>query len=156
VRGAQVGNVGYFAGGIAGVIRKGGEELAEHGVSGIARSFQGSVKYPNVDRFKNITLKKGTLIYGGYPGQGLFYTTASALRRSGASSSALWRGLQVAAHQKHPPRTRMAAYLVAEDTPAAFGLALANVENGLGGLPQIVVPSYLTSLRYLNDFPLAP
>ncbi len=154
--GAGAGNVGYFLGGAAGVIRKGGSELASRATSQVARSFQGTTKYPHVDRFKDITLKKGTLIYAGYPGQGAFYTTASAMRRTGASASMLWSGLQVAAHRVHPPRTRMAAYEVIEDTPAAFGLALANLDNGIGGLPQVVVPSYLTSLRYLTDFALSP
>jgi hypothetical protein len=109
-----------------------------------------------VDRFKDITLKKGTIIYSGFPGQGAFYTTASALRRSGASAEALWKGLQVAKHDQHALRTRMAAYEVMKDTPAAFGLALANMKNGAGGYPQIVVPSFRTSLRYLQDFALAP
>ena len=152
--GARFGNVGYLIGGAAGMIRKGGYGFVTGGPTEIARSFQGSTKYPNIDRFKNITLKKGTLLYAGYPGQGMFYTTASAMRRTGASASTLWRGLQVAAHHSHPPRTRMAAFEVVEDTPAAFGLALANIDNGIGGLPQIVVPSYMTSLRFVTDFPL--
>jgi hypothetical protein len=50
----------------------------------------------------------------------------------------------------------MAAYLVTEDTPAAFGLTLANTDHGAGGLPQVVVPFYERSLQYLTDFPLAP
>jgi len=153
--GAMAGNVGYLLGGAAGVVRKGALE-AVASPSGLARSMQGAGKYPNTDRFKDITLKKGTLIYAGYPGQSAFYTTANAMRRSGASASKLWDGLQVAAHAKHPARSRMAAYEVIEDTPAAFGLALANFKHGAGGYPQIVVPSYSTSLRYLTDFPLAP
>ncbi len=50
----------------------------------------------------------------------------------------------------------MAAYEVIEDTPAAFGLALTNLKNGAGGYPQVVVPSFQTSLRYLSDFALGP
>jgi hypothetical protein len=151
-----VGSVGYLVGGAAGIMRRGGSELAAHGPSAIARSFQGSVKYPQVDRYKDIVLKKGTLIYGGFPGQGAFYTTARAMRRSRASASRLWDGLQVATHASFPPRSRMAVFEVMDDTPAAFGLALANVKNGIGGYPQVVVPSFATSLRYLTDFPLAP
>jgi hypothetical protein len=154
--GSVAGNVGYLTGGAAGIIRNIGNGLVARGPSEIARSLQGTTKYPHIDRFRNITLKKGSLIYAGYPGQGMFYTTASAMRRSGASATALWRGLQVAVHHRHLPRTRMAAFEVIEDTPAAFGLALANIDNGIGGLPQIVVPSYMTSLRFVNDFPLAP
>ena len=154
--GAQFGNVGYFLGGAAGVIRKGGSELAARAPSAIARSFQGTRKYPGIDRFKDITLKKGTLVYAGFPGQGAFYTTAGAMRRSVASASTLWDRLQIAEHDFRPQRSRMAAYEVIEDTQAAFGLALANLHNGSGWYPQIVVPSFETSLRYLTDFPLAP
>ena len=154
--GAQFGNVGYFLGGAAGVIRKGGMELGTRAPSVIARSMQGHGKYPGVDRFKDITLKKGTLVYAGFPGQGAFYTTAGAMRRVGASSSVLFGGLQIAAHESKGARTRAAAFEVIEDTQAAFALALANPKHGGGWLPQVVVPSYMTSLRFLNDFPLGP
>ena len=83
--GAQYGNVGYFLGGAAGVIRKSGSELSTRSVSAFARSMQGTPKYPGIDRFKDITLKKGTILYSGFPGQTAFYTTASALRRAGDS-----------------------------------------------------------------------
>jgi RHS repeat-associated protein len=154
--GAAVGDVGMALGGVAGIVRKGGTELLVRGPSALARSMQGTARYPNVDRFRNIVLKKGTLVYGGFPGQGAFYTTARSLRRAGASAAKLWDGLQVAAHDTLPPRARMAAYEIVEDTQAAFGLALANTANGAGGYAQIVVPSFRTSLRYLTDFALAP
>lgn len=154
--GATVGNVGYLLGGAAGIIRRGGADLIAAGPSRIARALQGTPKYPGIDRFRDILLRKGTVIYGGHPGQSAFYTTASALRRSGNSASALFDGLQVLRHRNLGYRTRFAAYEVLEDTPAAFGLAIANVDNGAGWLPQIVVPSFQTTLRYLSDFPLAP
>lgn len=154
--GANAGSIAYFLGGAAGAIRKAGGEIIARGPSAVARTFQGSPKYPMVDRFRDITLKKGTIIYSGFPGQGAFYTTSSALRRAANSADALWKGLQVAKHEQFAQRTRMAAYEVVEDTPAAFGVALANIKNGAGGYPQIVVPSYRTSLRYLEDFALAP
>ncbi len=154
--GAQFGNVGYFIGGAAGVIRKGGAELGARAPSVIARSMQGTPKYPGIDRFKDITLKKGTILYAGFPGQGAFYTTAGALRHAGASASQLFGGLQIAVHESKSPRTRAAAYEVMEDTQAAFALALANPKYGDGWLPQVVVPSYKTTLRFLIDFPLGP
>jgi hypothetical protein len=154
--GANLGNVGYLAGGAAGVVRKGGASLFSGASSAVARSFQGRGRYPGIDRFRDITLKKGTILYAGYPGQSAFYTTASAMRRASHSSSSLFRGLQVAAHDTKGLRSRAAAFEVMEDTPAAFGLALANMRHGDGWLPQVVVPSYETSLRFLNDFPLAP
>jgi len=68
---------------------------AETTPSQFARSLQGSGNYPGVDVFRDITLKKGTIIYGGYPGQSAFYTTSSAISRVGDSASELFQGLQV-------------------------------------------------------------
>ncbi|HEX9706103.1 MAG TPA: RHS repeat-associated core domain-containing protein [Steroidobacteraceae bacterium] len=154
--GSQYGNVGYLVGGAAGIIRKGGSQIASGASSQIARSFQSNPKYPGVDRFKDITLKKGTIIYSGFPGQTAFYTTASALRRSGNSAEILFRGLQLRKHERLGFRTRVAAYEVMADTPAALGLAIANVDHGAGWLPQVVVPSFQSSLRFLEDIPIGP
>lgn len=153
--GATAGNVGYLLGGMAGIVRKGGSEILKS-PSDFARSLQGNRDYPGIDRFKDITLKKGTIIYGGFPGQGYFYTTSSAIRRVGDSGVNFNRGLQIAPHRTKPPRSRYAAYEVLSDTPAAFALATANSTHGHGWLPQVVVPSYRTSLQYLGDFALIP
>lgn len=154
--GAMAGNIGYFVGGAAGMVRRGGSEIVGEAPSAIARSFQGAGKYPGVDRFKDITLKKGTILYSGHPGQTAFYTTSSAMRRSGGSASYLYDGLQIALSKSYPMRTRMAAYEVMEDVPAAFGLAINNGKLGTGWLPQVVVPSYETSLSFLRVIPLGP
>jgi RHS repeat-associated protein len=153
--GATAGNVGYLLGGMAGIVRKGGSEILKS-PSDFARSLQGNRDYPGIDRFKDITLKKGTIIYGGFPGQGFFYTTRSAIRRVGDSIVNFNRGLQIAPHRTKPPRSRYAAYEVLSDTPAAFALATANSTHGHGWLPQVVVPSYRSSLQYLGDFALTP
>jgi hypothetical protein len=153
--GAVAGDVGILLGGISGAIRKGAASLSTS-PSVFARSLQGNKNYPGIDRFKDITLKKGTIVYAGFPGQGSFYTTSSAIRRVGDSASAFNRGLQIAAHPLRIPRSRYAAYRVLEDTPAAFALAVANPAHGRGWLPQLVVPSYRNSLQYLGDFPLGP
>jgi hypothetical protein len=154
--GATLGTVGYLAGGFAGMLRKGGSELVGAAPSAIARSSQGTTKYPGIDRYKDITLKKGTILYSGFPGQSSFYTTTSAIRRSGNSSEVLFKGLQIKRHETKGFRSRIAAYEVVADTPAAFGLAIANIEYGAGWLPQVVVPSYATSLKFITDLPLGP
>lgn len=154
--GAMAGNIGYLVGGFAGMLRKGGSELIAAAPSQIARQFQGTDKYPGIDRFKDIVLKKGTVLYSGFPGQSAFYTTASAMRRSDASAGRLYDGLQLARSMNFPMRTRMAAYEVIEDTPAAFGLAINNGIHGAGWFPQVVVPSYETSLNFLRVIPLGP
>jgi RHS repeat-associated protein len=153
--GAAAGSIGYFLGGAAGIIRKGGSEIAQT-PSAFARSLQGNAEFPGIDRFKDIVLKKGKIIYSGYPGQGHFYTTRSAIDRIGNSSAAFNRGLQIAPHRIRPPRGRYAAYEVVEDTQAAFALTIANPQFGPGWLPQIVVPSYRNSLQLLYDYPLGP
>jgi hypothetical protein len=150
-----MGDVGYLVGGAAGIVRKAGTELVTRTPSAYARSMQGTSKYPYVDRFKDITLKKGTVVFSGSPGQTAFYTTSSALRRSGGSAEVLFKGLQVRRHQSGY-RSRIAAYEVIADTPAAFGLALRNADHGDGWLPQIVVPSFETSLRFIDDFGIGP
>jgi RHS repeat-associated protein len=154
--GAQMGDVGYLVGGAAGIVRKAGTELVTRTPSAYARSLQGTDRFPGIDTFKDITLKKGTVIYGGIPGQSAFYTTVSAMRRSGHSASTLANGLQTGAHPTRGLRTRFAAYEVMDDTAAAFGLALANTKRGAGWYPQIVVPSFQTSLRLLDEIPLGP
>ncbi len=154
--GATLGNVGYLLGGVAGIVRTGGARIAEGSASAFARTRQGFGKYPGVDRFRDITLRKGTVLYGGHPGQSAFYTTASAMRRSGGSASYLYDGLQIAKSMNHPMRTKMAMYELLEDTPAALGLAIRNGDHGGGWLPQVVVPSYLSNLRLLDLVPLGP
>jgi RHS repeat-associated protein len=154
--GAMFGNVGYFVGGAVGAVRKAGLQLAEAAPSQIARSFQGNTKYPGIDRFKDITLKKGTVLYSAYPGQTAFYTTASALRRSAKSAETLFQGLQAQRHRSRGYWSRVAAYEVISDTPAAFGLTIANLKYGAGWYPQVVVPSYETRLRLLEIIPLGP
>lgn len=154
--GATLGNLGYLAGGAVGIIRGGGAEIAAAAPSRIARTFQGTKNYPGVDRFRDIMLKKGTTIFGGYPGQSVFYTTMSAMRRAGESPTSLFGGLQVRFHPIHGYRSRFAAYEVMEDTAAAIGLAVANPQYGAGRLPQLVVPSYASSLRRIGDFTFGP
>ncbi len=154
--GATFGEVGNFVGGFAGVIRKGGGYFFKQGSSAYARSLQGFGDYPGVDDFRDIVLKKGTFIIGGYPGQSPFYTTVSTLRRAGHSARELFGRLQAKVSKNHGPRTRVAVYEVMEDTQAAFGLALRNTKHGPGGFPQIVVEDYQSKLRLITDFALGP
>jgi RHS repeat-associated protein len=127
---------------------------ATEGASSFARSLQGKGSYSGVDRFRDITLKEGRVIFGGAPGQSNFYTTASGLRRAGGSSENLFSGLQVAPHPVFGYRPGVTAYQVLTDTPAAFGLTIANSHLGRGGLPQIVIQNYQDVLRPLYSVPL--
>lgn len=122
--------------------------------SDFARSLQGGTRYPGVDRFRDITLKKGKIVYGGAPGQSNFYTTPSAIRKAGGSRTSLFEGLQVKPHRKYGYRPGVTAYRVTEDTHAAFGRALSNSDYGPGGLPQLVVPDYEKVLQPVYSIPL--
>jgi hypothetical protein len=126
----------------------------EKSPSAFARSLQGSGNYPGVDRYKDILLKKGTIIFGGAPGQSNFYTTASAVRRSGGNADTLFQGLQVGPHPVHGYRPGVTAYRVLEDAPVAFGRALANPQHGAGRYPQIVIEGSKTKLEPLFSIPL--
>ena len=118
-----------------------------------------------MDRFRNIALKKGTVIYGGVPGQSNFYTTASGLRRANGSSRKLFEGLQVgpadpariAPHQiTGGYRPAVTAYEVIDDVPAALGRTINNPQFGSGKFPQIVIENFEQSLRPIHSIPLKP
>ena len=95
-----------------------------------------------VDAYRAITLKKGTVIYAGHPGQSHFYTTASGLSRSGGTVKGFNEGLQVMPHKLKGYRGEVQAYRVTEDVSAAFGKVSANPQHGAGGLPQVVVKDF--------------
>jgi hypothetical protein len=48
----------------------------------------------------------------------------------------------------------MTAYEVTEDTPAAMALTRANPKHGDGGLPQVYVPEYESTMKPLYSVPL--
>ena len=120
-----------------------------------AQAWQGKGAYPGVDRYRDITLKKGTIVYAGDPGQSSYHMPASAVRRANGSRSQLFQGLQVEPHPQFGYRPAVRAYEVTQDTPAAFGITRANPQHGAGGLPQIFVPDYST-FKPLSTTPLGP
>ncbi len=127
-------------------------------LSEIAKSRQGSGKYPGIDNYKDITLRKGTVIYRGEPNGTEFFTTKSAIERSGRDATAIFEGLQVEKNQIHGYRRNMQGYMVNEDVKAAFGITKANPQFGKGGLPQIFVPNVqeLINKRILVPFDNIP
>lgn len=121
--------------------------------SELAKGFQGSRDYPGVDRYRDITLRKGTIIYAGEPGVTGFFTTSSAIRRTDLDATALFEGLQVAP-RNGLYRPGVTAFEILEDTPAAFGITRANTRYGEGGLPQIYIPGHSEVVRPIVSYPL--
>jgi RHS repeat-associated protein len=124
------------------------------GAAAEAEAWQGKGDYPGVDKWRNVILKKGTIIYGGFPGPTAFHTTEGGMRRSGGTKEGMWKGLQVMPDREYGPRPEMRVYVVTEDTPAAMALTRANGDWGEGGLPQLYVPAYKTALEPMRTVPL--
>jgi hypothetical protein len=98
-------------------------------------------------------LRKGTVIYGGAPGQSNFYTTQEAVKAASGSAQKFFQGLQVAPHPQFGYRPGITAYEVLEDMPAAIGKALANPQHGTGGSAQIVIENFQQVLKPLYSIP---
>jgi len=108
--------------------------------SKIARSWQGSGKYPGVDDYADVTVGKGTILYRGEPNGTEYFTTLNAIEQSGRDATAIFEGLQVEKNPIHGYRGEMQGYLFNEDIASAYGIANANPQFGKGGLPQYFVP----------------
>ena len=67
--------------------------------SEIARSWQGTGKYPGIDDYVDITVEKGTVLYRGEPNGTEYFTTLDAIEQSGRDATKLFEGLQV---EKNP------------------------------------------------------
>ncbi len=121
--------------------------------SALARGFQGKGAYLGVDRFRDITLKEGTVIYAGEPGASGFFTTSGAFRRTGNDAQAVFEGLQVGARDGLY-RPGLTEFVVTQDTRAAFGIVRQNSQFGPGGLPQIYIENFFSVTRSTVSYPL--
>ncbi len=59
-----------------------------------AKSWQGTDQYPGVDNWENITINKGSVVWGGEPGQGPFYTSSDTITSAGNDATKIFEGLQ--------------------------------------------------------------
>ena len=109
--------------------------------SEIARSWQGTSKYPGIDNYSDIIVKKGERIYRGEPNGTEYFTTRAAIEQCGREATAIFEGLQVEKNPIYGYRGTMQGYIVSEDIKVAYGLAEANPQFGKGGLPQLFVPN---------------
>ena len=121
----------------------GGEKDSKSGSktpSEIARSWQGTGKYPGIDDYVDITVEKGTVLYRGEPNGTEYFTTLDAIEQSGRDATKLFEGLQVEKNPIHGYRGEMQGYIFNEDVASAYGITNANPQFGKGGLPQYYVP----------------
>ena len=98
--------------------------------SEIARSWQGKEKYPGIDDYVDITVKKGTVLYRGEPNGTEYFTTLDAIEQSGRDATKLFEGLQVEKNPKYGYRVEMQGYVFNEDVASAYGIANANPQFG--------------------------
>lgn len=108
--------------------------------SQLARSWQGVGKYPGVDNYIDVTVKKGEILYRGEPNGTEYFTTLDAIEQSGRDATKLFEGLQVEKNPIHGYRGEMQGYIFNEDVASAYGITNANPQFGKGGLPQYYVP----------------
>ncbi|HSX60850.1 MAG TPA: RHS repeat-associated core domain-containing protein [Tahibacter sp.] len=114
-----------------------------------ARQWQGHGIYKGRDTWTNTVLKKGTVIYGGAPGQSGFYFDAKTLAAAGGSKAKLWQSLQVLPHPKFGYRPQVQAYVVKKDTCVATGIAQAQDPSkgfGAGGGTQVFLADFKTKV----------
>ena len=108
--------------------------------SEIARSWQGTGKYPGIDDYVDVIVEKGTVLYRGEPNGTGYFTTLDAIEQSGRDATKLFEGLQVYKDPIYGYRGKMQGYIFNEDVASAYGITSANPQFGKGGLPQYYVP----------------
>ncbi|AND80428.1 hypothetical protein A0O21_04370 [Streptococcus pantholopis] len=106
-----------------------------------AQSFQGKGKYPGIDSYTDIKLKKGIVLFRGEPNGTEYFTTEQAIAKSDFNATKLFEGLQVEEHPIFGYRNKMGAYIVNEEIDAAYGIVRANSQFGDGKLPQVYIPN---------------
>ncbi|MCT9979923.1 RHS domain-containing protein [Acinetobacter sp. I-MWF] len=112
-----------------------------------ARSWQGSAPYSGVDAYKNVVVKKGTVLYTLYPhgnAPGNYLATSPDVIKAGTA-----RGYNDAVQVAHTGnwdspkardmRTQLHAFIVTKDTCMAKGRTAANPHLGAGGGTQYFI-----------------
>ena len=108
----------------------------------------------NADAWSMATLPKGSIVYGGIPGQTAFYTDAATVVGSGGSRSALFQSLQVAPNPTLGFRPTLRVYELLQDMRVPTGTALGNPTLGPGGGQQFFIWNYGNQLRAVGDIGL--
>lgn len=118
-----------------------------------AKAAQANPRYGGQDNFKIITLKKGQLVIGGFPGQTPWYTDIQTVKTSGLNQKSLFESLQVAPHPQRGYRPQLRVYRVMRDIQVPSGQALANPQFGNGGGIQYYIEDF-AGLQTVREFNL--
>lgn len=113
----------------------------------LARRWQGTGDYPGIDNWSNVTLKKGTAVWGGSPGQSNFYVPDAVMNTVGTDATRLYQGIQVGKGIYPTYRTGMTKYEVINDTTVGYAKTLANPKHGSGGFDQYFIDQYQDVLK---------
>ena len=89
-------------------------EGAERHLPKLQRSWQGKGKYPGIDDYVDITVKR-VLFYIEEPNGTEYFTTLDAIEQSGRDATKLFEGLQVEKNPKYGYRGEMQGYVFNED-----------------------------------------
>ena len=120
-----------------------------------ARGWQGSGDYPGIDKWRTKNLKKGSIVYGGVPGQSEFYLSQKSLNLANGSKERLWKSAQVKPHDIYGYRSQVQAYEVLEDVDIGFSIVEANMQHGAGKAEQIFIENFGKVLKPIgNPIPL--
>jgi len=121
----------------------------------IARTSQVSPPYGGVDTWGRTALAKGSIIYGGYPGQSPFYTDSATVKASNLNAKSLFQSLQVSPHPVRGYRPQVQAYRVLNDIDVPSASALANPQFGPGGGAQFYMENFSNRLAPIRTFNLS-
>jgi len=109
----------------------------------------------SADVWRSTTLKPGSIVYGGVPGQSAYYTDLATVKASRLNQRSLFESLQVAPHPERGYRPAIQAYRVSTEISVPGGRALSNPSYGVGGGGQYFIPNYDKVLIPIRQFPLS-
>ncbi|WP_168184714.1 hemagglutinin repeat-containing protein [Oleiagrimonas sp. MCCC 1A03011] len=119
----------------------------------VAKSDQVQWGY-QADSWSMTTLPKGSLVYGGLPGQSAYYTDLQALTDANSNSANLFQSLQVSPHPVFGYRPQMGMYEVLDDIHVPTGVVKENPALGPGGANQFFIRWYQKNLKLIKTINL--
>jgi hypothetical protein len=120
----------------------------------LSRESQIYEPYGGVDPWARGTLRRGSIVYGGVPGQTRFYFDFATARASNLGSESLWKSLQVAPSPTYGYRMQIQAYRVLEDIDIPVGPTVNNPQLGPGGGFQYYIRDFESLLQPIRTFDL--